>query len=348
MKLDGKRSSSFRLTNGTRQGSVLSPVLFSVYLDDLLKELRNLQLGCHIGGYWFGCLGYADDLILLAPNREVLQRMLDICQQYASEHNLVFSTDPVPAKSKTKCLYFCGRPGPVQYPDQVQLDGKDLPWVESADHLGHTLTQVTNMEKDSQRARGKFISKTIEIREELCFAHPEQIMQAVQLLCTDGYGSMLWKLRSPGAESFFKSWNTCVKLVHGIPRNTFTYLVEGYFASGQTSLRNQILSRYSGFFRGLLLSPSKEVRFLAKIVSTDPRSSTCLNLRYLSEMTGLNKPEFMSSARIRMALPVRNVPDAEKWRLGLIASLKKLKTEKYHMVEDYQHICAMMDSLCST
>ena len=204
------------------------------------------------------------------------------------------------------------------------------------------------MEKDSQRARGKFISKTIDIREELCFAHPEQIMQAVQLLCTDGYGSMLWKLRSPGAESFFKSWNTCVKLVHGIPRNTFTYLVEGYFASGQTSLRNQILSRYSGFFRGLLLSPSKEVRFLAKIVSTDPRSSTCLNLRYLSEMTGLNKPEFMSSARIRMALPVRNVPDAEKWRLGLIASLKKLKTEKYHMVEDYQHICAMMDSLCST
>ena len=68
VKLDGKRSSSFRLTNGTRQGSVLSPVLFSVYLDDLLKELRNLQLGCHIGGYWFGCFGFADDLILLSPN----------------------------------------------------------------------------------------------------------------------------------------------------------------------------------------------------------------------------------------------------------------------------------------
>ena len=348
VKLDGKRSSSFKLTNGTRQGSLLSPVLFSVYLDDLLQELRNLQLGCHIGGYWFGCLGYADDLILLAPNREVLQRMLDICQKYATEHNLVFSTDPVPAKSKTKCLYFCGRSGPVQYPAQVQLDGKDLPWVDSADHLGHTLTQVTNMEKDSQRARGKFISKTMDIREELSFAHPEQVMQAIQLLCTDAYGSMLWKLNSPGAESFFKSWNTCVKLVHGIPRNTFTYLVEGYFASGQTSLRNQILSRYPGFFRGLLLSPSKEVRFLAKVVSTDPRSSTCLNLRYLSQMTGLTKPEFMSSARIRNALPMKDVPDDEKWRLGLFTSLKKLKTEKYHKVEDYQHICAMMDSLCST
>ena len=173
-------------------------------------------------------------------------------------------------------------------------------------------------------------------------------MQAVQVLCTDAYGSMLWRLSSPEAESFFKSWNTCVKLVYGVPRNTFTYLVEGYFASGQTSLRNQILSRYSGFFRGLLQSPSKEVRVLARIVSSDPRSSTCLNLRYLSQMTGLIKPEFLTSARLRIALPVRNVPDGEKWRLGLLASLMKLKKEKYQQVEDFKHICAMMDSLCST
>ena len=66
-------------------GSVLSPLLFSVYLDDLLKQLRNLQLGCHIGGYWFGGCGYADDLILLAPNIEVLQSMLQLCQQYAGK-----------------------------------------------------------------------------------------------------------------------------------------------------------------------------------------------------------------------------------------------------------------------
>ena len=163
VKLGGKLSSPFRLTNGTRQGSVLSPVLFSVYLDDLLKQLRGLQLGCHIGGYWFGGCGYADDLILLAPNREVLQRMLLVCQNYAGEHNLVFSTDPVPAKSKTKCVYFCGRPGNVRYPDPVQLDGKDLPWVESADHLGHTLHQMTNMQKDCQRARAKFIDKTVQL-----------------------------------------------------------------------------------------------------------------------------------------------------------------------------------------
>ena len=185
VKLGGKKSSTFSVTNGTRQGSVLSPLLFSVYLDDLLLKLRKLGLGCHIGGLWYGGCGYADDLILLSPNREVLQRMVQVCQSYAVEHNLTFSTDPVPALSKTKCIFFCGRPGKVKYPDPVKLDGKDLPWVESAAHLGHTLHQINNMEKDCQKARARFIDQTVQLREQLSFANADQILKAVQVLCSD-------------------------------------------------------------------------------------------------------------------------------------------------------------------
>ena len=147
------------------------------------------------------------------------------------------------------------------------------------------------MDRDSKRARARFIDRTVEIREELYFAKPEQVMKAVQILSTDSYGSMLWSLNSAGAESFFKAWNTCVKLVYGVPRSTFTYLVEGYLASEHVSLRNQIIARYPGFFRSLLGSPSKEVRLLARIVQLDPRSTTCSNLRYISQMSDLSNPE---------------------------------------------------------
>ena len=287
-------------------------------------------------------------LKVLAPNREVLQRMVDVCQLYAVEHNLVFSTDPVPALSKTKCIFFCGRAGKVKYPDPVKLDGQDLPWVESAVHLGHTLHQVTNMEKDCQIARAKFIDKTVQLREDLSFANADQILKAVQIICSDAYGSMLWKLSSDVSEQFFKAWNTTVKLVYDVPRSTFTYLVEGHFAAGHTSLRNQILSRYSGFYRNLINSPSKEVRILARIVSGDPRSSTCSNLRYLQKMTGLSQPQFFSSAKVKIALPVKHVPESEKWRLGLLDNLLKMKKEKYLRVEDSKSICAMIDSLCNT
>ena len=150
------------------------------------------------------------------------------------------------------------------------------------------------------------------------------------------------------AEQFFKSWNTSVKQIYGVPRSTFTYLVEGYFRNNLTSLRNQILARYPGFYRKLLSSPSKEVRVLARMVSADPRSTTCLNLRYLREVTKMENAEKYSSWRVRESLPVQKVPEKEMWRVGLLTHLLCLRSEKYKLVQDMKSISAMIDSLCST
>ena len=49
---------------------------------------------------------YADDIVLLSPSRAGLQFMTNMCEHYASEHNLKFSTNANIAKSKTKCMIF--------------------------------------------------------------------------------------------------------------------------------------------------------------------------------------------------------------------------------------------------
>ena len=124
-------------------------------------------------------------------------------------------------------------------------------------------------------------------------------------------------------------------------------MVEGYFAKNHVTLRNQVLSRYPGFFQGLLKSPSKEVKLLANVVSRDPRSNTFQNLKYVKTLSGLSPWDY-SSTRIKIELPVQKVPDSDGWRIGLLTNLLKMREDKNVLVEDTTHICAMVDSLCST
>ena len=59
---------SVNMSNGVKQGSVLSPIIFTFYLDELLLRLRESRMGCHIGNVFCGAISYADDIILLAPS----------------------------------------------------------------------------------------------------------------------------------------------------------------------------------------------------------------------------------------------------------------------------------------
>ena len=61
-------SASFSVSNSVRQGGVLSPILFFMYIDDLLVDLSNLGVGCFWESLYAGALCYADDLVLWAPS----------------------------------------------------------------------------------------------------------------------------------------------------------------------------------------------------------------------------------------------------------------------------------------
>ena len=74
VKWNGKLSLPFNVTNGVRQGGVLSPLFFSIYVDELLIKLKNSGYGCHIGNYYYGALGYADDIVLICPTKDGLKK----------------------------------------------------------------------------------------------------------------------------------------------------------------------------------------------------------------------------------------------------------------------------------
>ena len=100
VKWNNHLTQKFDVTNGVRQGGVLSPLLFSVYVDDLLEKLKNNGIGCHIGHHFVGALGYADDIILLCPSVTGLNKIISTCVEYADEHNILFNG------KKSKYLFF--------------------------------------------------------------------------------------------------------------------------------------------------------------------------------------------------------------------------------------------------
>ena len=120
----GLLSRYFDMTNGVKQGAVLSAILYCFYSEELFRRLRREKVGCWIQGKFTGAVGYADDNLVMSPTLEGLQKMMSICEEFAKEHNLSFSTNVNPKKSKTKCVAFLKTPRPLS---TIKLNGNNLP-----------------------------------------------------------------------------------------------------------------------------------------------------------------------------------------------------------------------------
>jgi len=80
----GGSSDFFPIRSGTRQGGVFSPILFSVFIDDVLSKLEELNCGCFIKNMCLNSFMYADDLILLSISVRDMLNMLEVCKEELS------------------------------------------------------------------------------------------------------------------------------------------------------------------------------------------------------------------------------------------------------------------------
>jgi hypothetical protein len=142
VKWNNNMSAFFKIDFGVRQGSVLSPYLFGIYLDDIVKQLSKAYRHVVI-------VLYADDILLLSPSVCDLQSLLLQCE--AELHKL----DMMINVKKSSCIRY-GPRHDIHCAPITTANGQNIPWVTSMRYLGIYMIQSRTFKITLHNARRSF------------------------------------------------------------------------------------------------------------------------------------------------------------------------------------------------
>lgn len=243
------KSSNFKCSNGVKQGAVLSPILFCVYIDELLCRLKKSEVGCHIGHHYAGALGYADDVALIAPSLGAMRRMLLICQDFATEYHVTFNS----AKSVSIII------GPENCTDLI-MNNEVVPRSEMAVHLGHFVGKAFN-EANIRKAKSAFCLRINGLLAKFMHCSFHTIQLLFSSYCTSYYGCPLWDFNA--LSGFPAFWRKCIRRLLRLPYRTHSRFIAPLF--NKPDLLTQLRLRFAKFLSSCYNSTNSLVSVCAKL-----------------------------------------------------------------------------------
>ena len=217
---NGAFSEIIYVKNGVKQGGILSPILFCVYLDNLILSLVNSGVGCYMGHICLSVLAYADDVVILAPTASAMRKLLAICDGFANDYDVKFNA------SKTKCILFqpaCCNKMSCNAKPVFSIQNNNIEFVDSWPHLGHIINNKLNDCDDIINRRNILLG---QINDLLCYFGKLNPVVKTSLLysyCSNLYGCELWDLTSTQLSAIGLAWRKAMKRVWLLPLGTHAH-----------------------------------------------------------------------------------------------------------------------------
>ena len=235
-------SNTFRLMNGVKQGGILSPVLFTMYLDILLNQLQSSGLGCYIGHKFMGAFAYADDIILLAPTKQSMHGMLKLANLFSIDYDIKFNE----LKSKLIVFNACNNKPDIE--SQIMCDGIAITSSANEVHLGNVIGPAASKEALS-RGISDFYKKFNYMFSLFHHCNSTIKYRLFKSYCMSVYGSVLWDISSNGVNRFYVAWRKCVRKLFKLPYRTHSYLLP--YICQDFNINDQIKKRISNFIASI-------------------------------------------------------------------------------------------------
>ena len=91
--VDDERTDFFDVEVGVRQGCVLSPTLFAIFINNLAREISESGVGIDVGGKKVAILLYADDIVIITDSAEDLKKSMKIATNWGKQWRCSFNRD---------------------------------------------------------------------------------------------------------------------------------------------------------------------------------------------------------------------------------------------------------------
>ena len=179
-------SNVFNVTNGVRQGGILSPKLFNIYIDGLSNILNNSLIGGSLGGKRINHMLYADDLCIVSLSSAGLQKLLSTCDEYCASHSITFNV------KKSVCMFFKCTVNKHCDNSTVFLSGNQINFVQEVKYLGVLLNPSMKTSIDVSRQTRKFYAQANMLLRNFRYCSNEVKCSLFKSFCTNMYCCLLW------------------------------------------------------------------------------------------------------------------------------------------------------------
>ena len=212
IRWDGILSKPFQVTNGVRQGGIISAFLFNVYMDDLSKKLNSYNIGCFVGNSLINHLLYADDLLLISPSANGLRILLRTCENYANQYDIKFNPD--------KSNILISREKTIKdIPYKFYINAVQMKEKFKVKYLGHILTNDLKDDEDILRECRAIYAKANMLTRQFFMCNDNVKIRLFQSFFSTFYTAQLWwKYNVASIKTLIVAYNNSFRMLFNISR----------------------------------------------------------------------------------------------------------------------------------